>query len=107
MRPPYGNANEEVLNFLGDEGYTIINWNIDTMDWAHPDDVPKSEKAYTHALDAPDAIKKSFIGLEHDPNEKTSTELGPWAVKYAIEKGFKVVTVGTCLEIPESEWYRT
>ncbi|KAF9213462.1 hypothetical protein BGZ59_005331 [Podila verticillata] len=107
MRPPYGNADDEVLNFLGDAGYTIINWNIDTMDWAHPTDVPKSMKEYTKALDASGAIKKSFIGLEHDPNEKTSTELGPQAVKYAISKGFKVVTVGTCLEIPESKWYRS
>ncbi|KAG0335837.1 chitin deacetylase [Podila horticola] len=107
MRPPYGAVNDDVLNYLGDAGYTIINWNIDTMDWDHPTDVPKSLKEYENTIGKSGAKKQGWIALQHDPNELTSKKLGPAAVKYAIDHGFKVVTVGTCLGVNKSKWYRS
>ncbi|KAG0034297.1 chitin deacetylase [Podila clonocystis] len=107
MRPPYGSVNDAVLNYLGGAGYTIVNWNIDTMDWDHPTNVPKSMKEYQNTIGKSGANKKGWIALQHDPNEQTSKKLGPQAVKYAISKGFKVVTVGTCLGVDKSKWYRS
>ncbi|KAG0335375.1 hypothetical protein BG004_008476 [Podila humilis] len=106
MRPPYGAYNSDVLRVLGDMGYRVIYWNIDTEDFSHPNDVEKSMAQYRSALGKSSSLKNSFISLQHDPNEMTAKQLGPKAVKYALQRGFKVVTVGECLGVPSSQWYR-
>lgn len=35
MRPPYGNTSPQALEYLGSQGYKVINWNVDTDDWQH------------------------------------------------------------------------
>ncbi|KAF9337372.1 hypothetical protein BG006_004999 [Podila minutissima] len=107
MRPPYGSVNDAVLKYLGSAGYTVVNWNLDTEDWDHPLQVAASMSEYRDTIGKPGAINKGWIALQHDPNELTSKQLGPQAVKYAISQGFKVVTVGTCLGVSKSKWYRS
>ncbi|KAF9423643.1 chitin deacetylase [Podila epigama] len=107
MRPPYGATNSEALAYLGAKGYKVVNWNLDTNDWQHPDNVAKSLAEYTKVLKKSNAAKKtSFIALQHDTNEKTAKEVGPKAVAEAKKYGFKVVTVGECLGVAKSGWYR-
>ena len=57
------------------------------------------------ALSQPDAHKRGHIALQHDTHKTAALKLGPAAVKYAKEKGFKIVTVGECLGEPQSNWY--
>ncbi|WP_081676357.1 polysaccharide deacetylase family protein [Paenibacillus alvei] len=33
FRPPYGEINEEQLRWAGDNGYMVVNWDVDTNDW--------------------------------------------------------------------------
>lgn len=33
FRPPYGALNREVVELLGDMGYSVILWNVDSLDW--------------------------------------------------------------------------
>ncbi|HHY15755.1 MAG TPA: polysaccharide deacetylase family protein [Firmicutes bacterium] len=33
MRPPYGALRDESIEFLGELGWQIINWSIDSFDW--------------------------------------------------------------------------
>lgn len=105
MRPPYGDANDDVSDLLTELGYKIITWNIDTDDWEHPDDVEKDMMAY-NALSSKDALEKGWIGLEHDVNQDTAKDLAIKAIKFALELGFKVEPVGTCLGDSPSNWYR-
>jgi peptidoglycan/xylan/chitin deacetylase (PgdA/CDA1 family) len=42
MRPPYGNTSPEALEWLGAHGYKVMNWNVDTNDWQHPESLSSS-----------------------------------------------------------------
>ncbi|ORZ28356.1 hypothetical protein BCR41DRAFT_345166 [Lobosporangium transversale] len=107
MRPPYGSTNALALTTLGNLGYKVINWDQDTNDWQHTKDYKKSLDLYKTVLKKSSELKKpGHIFLQHDVHELTAKKVGPLAVDYALSKGYKVVTVGTCLGIPESAWYK-
>ncbi|KAG0039958.1 hypothetical protein BGZ82_005929 [Podila clonocystis] len=106
MRPPYGSLNWQAQDWLINQGYTIVVWNIDTNDWRHPDDVDKSLDAYRRALGSSGARDQGFIALEHDTLGSTAYKLAPAVIKYAKQQGFNLVTVGACLGQSPSQWYR-
>jgi len=33
IRPPYGEINEQQVRWAGNQGYIIVNWNVDSQDW--------------------------------------------------------------------------
>ncbi|GAE05407.1 peptidoglycan N-acetylglucosamine deacetylase [Paenibacillus sp. JCM 10914] len=33
IRPPYGDINEEQLQWARRNGYKVVNWNVDSLDW--------------------------------------------------------------------------
>lgn len=33
IRPPYGEINEQQVQWAGKQGYIIVNWNVDSQDW--------------------------------------------------------------------------
>jgi len=33
FRPPYGAINEEQIKWLASQKYTVVNWNVDSLDW--------------------------------------------------------------------------
>ncbi|KAF9975494.1 chitin deacetylase [Actinomortierella ambigua] len=105
MRPPYGSTNDAVLQWLGDHGYIVVNWNVDTNDWRHPTDYAASMQVYETALRQVGAKSKTFISLQHDAEEGTARVLGKLAIDYILSKGFSVVPVGTCLG-DTTGWYR-
>ncbi|KAF9178387.1 chitin deacetylase [Haplosporangium sp. Z 767] len=107
MRPPYGSTNTVALDLLGNLGYTIVLWDQDTNDWRHPKDVDASFKVYENALGKANAVSQpGHIFLQHDIHEYTVKKLAGKAIDYALGKGFKVVTVGECLGVSKSRWYR-
>ena len=105
MRPPYGNTSPESLEYLGSQGYKVINWNVDTNDWRHPEDLRLNMDAYYSVLQDPAAVGKAFISLQHDAQQPTAEIFSKLAIEYALSKGFQVMPVGTCLGDPTG-WYR-
>ncbi|KAG0086245.1 hypothetical protein BGZ93_005648 [Podila epicladia] len=106
MRPPFGTLNWQAENWLVNQGYTIVVWNIDTNDWRHPNDVDKSVDAFRRALGSPGARNRGFISLAHDTLGSTAYKLAPAVINYAKQQGFELVTVGACLGQSPSQWYR-
>ncbi|KAG0047902.1 hypothetical protein BGZ83_007123 [Gryganskiella cystojenkinii] len=106
MRPPFGNLNWASENYLSKNGYKIINWGIDTNDWRHPGNIDASLEVYKSFLTRSGAHRHGFIGLEHDTLGTTAERLAPMIIKYAKEQGFEIVTVGACLGLDPSQWYR-
>ncbi|KAF9107921.1 chitin deacetylase [Mortierella sp. GBA35] len=104
MRPPYGNTSPSALAYLGAHGYTVVNWNVDTNDWRHPAAYKVNLQAYKDALQT-DTTGKTFISLQHDAEPKTAQSFGKLAIEYVLEKGFKIMPVGTCLG-DTTGWYR-
>lgn len=49
--------------------------------------------------------RRDYVVLNHDPLEPTATEVGIWAVHWAREKGFKVVTLSECLGEKKEDAY--
>ncbi|KAG0039959.1 chitin deacetylase [Podila clonocystis] len=106
MRPPYGNTSPAALEYLGSQGYKVINWNVDTNDWLHPLDFKANLDAYKVALQSLTAPGKGFIALQHDAEQGTAEVWSKMAIEYVISKGFNVMPVGTCLG-DTTGWYRS
>ncbi|KAK3831549.1 MAG: carbohydrate esterase family 4 protein [Linnemannia gamsii] len=105
MRPPYGNTCPSSLEYLGQHGYKVINWNVDTDDWQHPLDFKLNFRAYTNALQS-NTAGKSFISLQHDAEPGTAQVFSKLAIEYVLSKGFNIMPVGQCLGDPIEAWYR-
>lgn len=68
LRPPYGNYNDEIL---ANCGMTIVNWNIDSLDWAHisKSNIKKYATANNISQDEAKAIlinELLFTGFEYN-----------------------------------------
>lgn len=106
MRPPYGNTSPAALDYLGDHGYKVVNWNVDTNDWMHPLAYSNNLDAYKVALQDPAAIGKGFISLQHDAEQGTAELFSKVAIEYVLSKGFNIMPVGACLGDNDG-WYRS
>ncbi|KAF9432702.1 hypothetical protein BGZ76_010442 [Entomortierella beljakovae] len=107
MRPPYGSLDDSATKTINDLGYKIVTWDRDTEDWEHPDDVATNFKVYTSSLTKSGLKKPGHIFLQHDVNKATALTLAPKAIDLALKRKYKVVTVGECLGVPKSQWYRS
>ncbi|KAF9200866.1 chitin deacetylase [Haplosporangium sp. Z 27] len=105
MRPPYGNTSPEVLSWLGSRGYKVIDWNVDTNDWQHPEDFKQDLDSYKKALQGSNAQGKSFISLQHDAEKATAEVFSKLAIEYVLSKGYQLMTVGECLG-DTTGWYK-
>lgn len=97
MRPPYGSTSPLARQILGDMGYKVILWDIETKDTDHPEDAEAGLEEYRRALQSPGSTRKGWIALQHDPVESTSLELAPRAIRLAKRLGFRFATVAECL----------
>lgn len=84
IRPPYGEANDDVVSYLNNRwGYVVVNWNVDTQD-ADGASV-KSSKATLRTLKSP----KHAIVLMHETVDTTANTLFPAALDIAKQNGYK------------------
>ncbi|KAF9160720.1 hypothetical protein DFQ26_005243, partial [Actinomortierella ambigua] len=103
MRPPFGSFTNTTLDILGSMNYKVVYWDVDTNDWAHPEDFDASYKIYEALLNNPNDVKQpGHIALNHDPLQVTALTVAPMVIDLALVRGYKVVTVGECLGDPKS-----
>ncbi|KAG0197493.1 chitin deacetylase [Mortierella sp. NVP41] len=97
---------EKAFKNIIDRNYTVVTWDMDTQDWAHPADFDASYKLYETFLNNTEEMKKpGHIILQHEVNQVTALQVVPMAIDLALVRGYKVVTVGECLGDPRSNWY--
>ncbi|KAK5673424.1 hypothetical protein QVD99_000871 [Batrachochytrium dendrobatidis] len=108
MRPPFGNVNALVLSAMATWGYQVVTWNIDSADWEHngsPNMIAENDASYAEGMAGHPIPATPFISLQHD---FVDNEIG-WA-RHVITRfkklGYNFVTVGECLGVPASQWYR-
>ncbi|CAG8516222.1 5186_t:CDS:2 [Ambispora gerdemannii] len=107
MRPPYGDGAKDprVLAQLGALGYKhVVTWDMDSGD-STGSTVDTSKKIITDALAANPAPAPHIL-ISHDVKQLTSENLGSWEIDTVLKAGYELVTVGDCLGINESEWYK-
>ncbi|KAK9766326.1 hypothetical protein K7432_004675 [Basidiobolus ranarum] len=104
FRCPYGECSEANLKFLGEKGYRVVQWNLDTNDWklAGAGNPTKNLQAFKKALKKSNPEKDSFISLMHDVHQGSVNETAS-VLDYVTSKGYKTVTVAECLN--DSEVY--
>lgn len=88
--PPYGEVNQRIAAVAGRLGYATIMWTVDTIDWQRPDPAVIVERAERR-------LAGGNIILVH-PTEPTAAAL-PLILKRLAEKGYRVVTVSSLLEL--------
>lgn len=88
IRPPEGSVIDPLLRCCGDLEYSVILWNIDTMDWAH-------HSAQNIYRDVMKNIDSGDIILMHDYIGKKSPtpEALELIIPALLEMGYKFVTV--------------
>lgn len=82
LRPPYGNANEQVRAIAGT---SLINWTLDSEDWKSKD----ADKVIERVLST---VKDGDIILMHDLYESTA-EAVEYLVPELVERGYRIVSV--------------
>lgn len=105
FRPPYFSSNEEALDIAGELGYHVVNAGVDTRDWTG--DYDAARENFDEAIREDKRRKKGKIVLAHDIKEKTAHELAEYMIEQADEHGYRLVTVGECLDDPPRNWYRS
>ncbi|CAO3606633.1 unnamed protein product [Mucor hiemalis] len=110
MRPPTGALDNNALTVLGNLGYKVILWDIDSNDWRYSGEasLANEQKHYKDVIEK-DAKKnpKGHIALHHDVFEKTAKKLTPWVIQYIkSKKNYKFVSVAECLGQKKSSAYK-
>jgi peptidoglycan/xylan/chitin deacetylase (PgdA/CDA1 family) len=94
IRPPYGEANDEVVSYLNNKhNLVVVNWNYDSGD-STGSSVAQS-KAVLRTIKSP----KHAIVLMHETEDTTADRLFPAAITIAKNNGYTAANMQT---IPQS-----
>ncbi|KAL1923621.1 uncharacterized protein VTP21DRAFT_8601 [Calcarisporiella thermophila] len=106
MRPPFGSVNKLCLRVLGEMGYKVVTWDVDSKDY-EVNNLEKEQANYQKDLNGADPKTTGHISLQHDVYNITAGQLAPWAFDFVQKQGYKAVTVAECLNDSDPKnWYR-
>ena len=88
FRPPQGSWNQRVYDIARERDYSVILWDLDTLDWAHT----PSDKIASYILEN---AKSGNIILMHDYHSGGCTTIDALRmfIPNLIEQGYRFVTV--------------
>lgn len=98
LRPPYGSLNREGLEYLRQNGYKVVNWSVDSLDWKYPD---RGNQVIISTLR--DVRGGSIILFHTLPGKDPSPIIGkvlPEIIYSLKSQGYQFVTVDQLLSIP-------
>ncbi len=85
FRPPYGDYNDRLINTARENGYEVIQWDVDSLDW-------KDLSAQDIAYRVISKVKNGSIILCHNNGLHTAESL-PLIFTTLQQKGYKFVRV--------------
>lgn len=108
MRPPYSASNEDVDRWLGELGYHVTYFDLDTQGYLHDgeEEIEVCKNIVDKAFRNKDLDTDSYLHIEHDTVYETVSTLVSYTIDALYHAGFTAVTVGQCLDDPEENWYR-
>lgn len=86
FRPPYGDYDDELIDTAESEGYYVIQWDVDSLDW-------KDLSAGDIALRIINKVKPGSIILMHNDGKHTSEAL-PMIFSTLKNSGYEFVPIG-------------
>ncbi|WP_308737527.1 polysaccharide deacetylase family protein [Paenibacillus sp. AR247] len=101
IRPPYGDITERQLRWAKQQGYKIVNWNVDSLDWKG---IGK-EAVKRNVLST---VGQGSIILQHAGGGTTSNLSGtidalPDIIRTLKNKGYSFVTLPRLLHVPKDK----
>ncbi|WP_233277381.1 polysaccharide deacetylase family protein [Paenibacillus durus] len=101
IRPPYGEITEQQLKWAEAQGYKLVNWNVDSLDWKGLSSQQVKHNILSRA-------GKGSIILQHGgggvgSNLKGTIEALPDVIESLRRKGYTFVTVPEMLNVPEQK----
>ena len=84
-RAPYGEYDDTVITTVEGMGLTVIQWDVDSLDWKKPDPSAITKKVVN-------SVKSGSIVLFHNDLENT-TEALPQILEQLSQKGYEFVPV--------------
>lgn len=85
FRPPFGEVNNQVISVSEEEGFYVIKWSVDSLDW--------QEKGAKDIIDrVTSKVHPGAIVLFHNNGKYTAEALRPILQKFKSE-GYKVVPI--------------
>lgn len=108
MRPPYSASNDTTDAWLGELGYHVTYFNLDTEGYLHdaPGLIQESKDIWDEAVEGKDPGDTKWLQIEHDTVFQAVYNLTGYALESLFKNGFRAVTVGECLGDPKKNWYR-
>lgn len=97
FRPPYGALDPVSIQVIGQLGYKIILWTIDSLDWRGL----KKKQVLANIIPK---LKQGYIVIQHsaadDPKENLtgSLEALPEIIKFAKSRGYRFITISELLK---------
>ncbi|KAL2752352.1 carbohydrate esterase family 4 protein [Sodiomyces alcalophilus JCM 7366] len=109
MRPPYSACNATCEALLDTLGYHITYFNLDTEGYLRnsPEEIAQSKAIWDAHVEGANPATQSWLHIEHDPVYHAVYSLTDHMLESLVRNGFRAVTVGTCLEDPPENWYRS
>lgn len=89
FRPPYGDYNDQLVLTCRDEGYEVVQWSVDSLDWKNRgvDDIVKQ---------CTKQITNGDIVLFHNDAQYTPQAL-PAVLDYYTRQGYRIIPVSQIL----------
>ncbi|MHA0858004.1 polysaccharide deacetylase family protein [Paenibacillus sp. CMAA1364] len=97
IRPPYGEITEEQLKWAKKQGYKIVNWNVDSLDWKGLNKEEVMKNILTHVGPGSIILQHAGGGVGADLNG--TVQALPEVIKELTRKGYSFVTVPELLQI--------
>lgn len=85
FRPPFGDYNDRLVRTCRDNGYYVIQWDVDSLDWKELGVEPVVDRVLRN-------VKKGSIVLFHN-NAKYVTKYLPIVIEKLQASGYKIVPI--------------
>jgi peptidoglycan-N-acetylglucosamine deacetylase len=93
LRTPYGDTNGKVVDISKQEGYSIVLWSIDTLDWSQRD----SNNIVNNVIDN---LRNGDIILMHSDSDKNETKKAlPFLIEELQKRNIEIVDLETLLNV--------
>jgi peptidoglycan-N-acetylglucosamine deacetylase len=93
LRTPYGDTNEKVADISKQEGYSIVLWSIDTLDWSQRD----SKNIIRNVIDN---LRNGDIILMHSDSDKSETKKAlPLLIEELQKRNIEIVDLESLLNV--------
>jgi hypothetical protein len=108
FRPPYSECNASCSATLGNLGYHVTYFDLDTEGYLNdsPTLIQNSKNIWDAAINPSNNNTDNFLEIEHDIHYQTVYNLTDYILASMYKHGYKSVTVGQCLGDPPANWYR-